>query len=293
MDKILVIGATGLLGNAVIRLGKNYQIFKTYNTHEMHSPDVFKLDVTNREKVFHLIEKLKPDCVIDTHALNDVDYCETHPEDAWRINVEGTKNVAEACKRIGAKMVFLSTDYVFDGKKLKYTEKDKPNPLNYYAKTKLIAERVIDALDINYIIARSSILYGIGGLGKLNFVLWQINKLKNGEKVNIVTDQHNNPTLVDNLAEIIFSLYEKDSYGIFHVTGSTCLSRFDFAKIIASTFGLNGKLISPITTPELHQVAKRPERVNMITDKVKRVGGINPLDVFESLQIMKEQMRGM
>lgn len=287
MDKILVIGAGGLVGSTAVRLGSNYQIYKTYNTHEMQGADSFKLDVTNREKVFSLIEKLKPDCVIDTHALHDVDYCETHPEEAWKINVEGTKNVAEACKRIGAKMIFMSTDYIFDGRKLKYTEKDKPNPLSYYAKTKLIAERVIDALGTNYIIARSSVLYGGYSTGKLNFVLWLINKLKNGEKVNIVTDQHNNPTFADRLVEILFTLYEKDASGLFNITGTTCLSRYDFAKIIANIFNLNGKLINPITTPELHQVAKRPERVNMISDKAKRVSGLGTLDVFEGLQKTK------
>lgn len=290
MVKLLVIGAAGLVGSTAVRLGKNYQVFKTFNSHDMQDGNSFKLDVTNRDKVFALIEKIKPDFIIDAHALHDVDYCETHPEEAWRVNVEGTKNVAEACKRIGAKLVYMSTDYIFDGRKLKYTEKDKPNPLNYYSRTKLIAERVIDALGVNHIIARSSVLYGIGGQGKMNFVLWLISKLKNGEKVNIVTDQHNNPTYVDKLVETIFTLYEKDAYGTFHVTGTTCLSRFDFAKIIANTFGLNSKLINPITTPELHQVAKRPERVNMITDKVKRISGHNPLDVYEGLQRMKEQM---
>lgn len=291
MNKILIIGAGGLVGSTAVRLGKKYQIFKTYNSHEIQDQNSFKLDVTNREKVFTLIEKIKPDCVIDTHALHDVDYCETHPEEAWKVNVEGTKNVAEACKRIGAKMIYISTDYVFDGKKLKYTEKDKPNPLNYYAKTKLIAERVIDALDVNYIIARSSVLYGTHGSGKLNFVLWLVNKLKNGEKVTIVTDQHNNPTLADRLVEILFSLYEKDASGLFNITGTTCLSRYDFAKIIASTFNLNSKLIIPITTPELHQFANRPERVNMISDKAKRVSGLSTYDIHEGLQMMKSLVK--
>ncbi len=291
MDKVLIIGISGLLGSRAYEVGKNkYEIFGTYKEHKIEEENFFALDVTQRKDVFNLIEKLKPDLVIDTHALHNVDYCETHPEEAWLINVDGTRNVAEACKRVGCKMVFISTDYVFDGEKLKYTEKDKPRPLNYYAKTKLIAERILDALDVNYIVARTAVLYGKGGMGKLNFVLWTIQKLKNGEKIKIVTDQHNNPTFADNLAEILFALYEKDAKGIFHVVGEDCLSRFEFALKIAKIFDLDSSLIEPITTPELNQIALRPRKVDLITEKVKRVTGIKPFGAEEGLMILKKQL---
>jgi len=291
MDKVLIIGISGLLGGRALEIGKDkYKIYGTYCKHRIKGENFFELDVTKRENVFKLLENIKPDLVIDTHALHNVDYCETHPEEAWLVNVEGTRNVAEACKRLGCKMIFISTDYVFDGEKLKYSEKDKPKPLNYYAKTKLIAERVLDALDVNYIVARTAVLYGKGGMGKLNFVLWTIQKLKNKEKIRIVTDQHNNPTFADNLAEILFALYEKDARGIFHAVGKDCLSRYDFALRIAEIFDLDSKLIQPITTPELNQIALRPRRVDLSTEKVKRVTGIEPLGVKEGLEILKEQL---
>jgi dTDP-4-dehydrorhamnose reductase len=290
-QKVLVIGASGLLGSRAMEIGKDaYQMFGTYNIHPLKGENFFPLDVTKRQDVFRLVEKIKPDLVIDTHALHNVDYCETHPEEAWLVNVEGTKNVAEASKRIGAKYIFISTDYVFDGKKLEYTEKDKPNPLNYYAKTKWAAELILEALDINYIVARTSVLYGKGGMGKLNFVLWLIDKLKKGEAVNIVTDQHNNPTLADNLVEFLFRLFELDAEGIFHITGKDCISRYDFSKLVARTFNLNSKLIAPIITPQLSQIAKRPEKVSMNTNKVERVTGMKPLGVEESLRILKKQL---
>ncbi len=291
MDKVLIIGISGLLGSRAYEVGKEkYKIFGTYKEHEVKGENFFYLDVTQRKKVFDLIEKLKPELVIDTHALHNVDYCETHPEEAWLINVDGTKNVAEACKKVGCKMIFISTDYVFDGEKLRYSEKDKPKPLNYYAKTKLIAERILDALDVNYIVARTAVLYGKGGMGKLNFVLWTIQKLKNKEKIKIVTDQYNNPTFADNLAEILFALYEKDAKGVFHTVGKDCLSRFEFALKIAKIFGLDSKLIEPIITPELNQIAPRPRKVDLITEKVKRITGIEPLGVEDGLKILKNQL---
>ncbi len=293
MDKVLVIGASGLLGNKAVELGSSKcSIFGTFNTHPIKGSNFFRLNVANRQEIFKLIEKAKPDLVLDTHALNNVDYCETHPEETWAVNVEGTKNVAEASQRVGAKYVFISTDYVFDGKKLGYTEKDKPHPLNYYAKTKLAAEMSLDALDINYIVARTAVIYGIGGKGKVPFVNWIIDKLRRNENVNIVSDQYNNPTLADNLVEVIFKLFEMDAKGTFHVTGSECVSRYDFAKEVAKTFNLNPKFISPVTTPELNQTARRPAKVNMNVNKTERVTGMKMMNVGEGLKLLKKQMGG-
>jgi dTDP-4-dehydrorhamnose reductase len=291
MRKILIIGATGLLGSRLMEIGKgNYEMHGTYLREKPKGSSLHKMDVTKREEAFLVLEEVKPDCVVDTAAITAVDYCETHPEEAWLVNVDGTKNVAEACKRAGAKMMFLSTDYVFDGRKLGYSEKDKPRPLNYYAKTKLISEHVLDALDVNYIVARTAVLYGIGGSGKESFVAWVIDKLKKKEKIRIVSDQHNNPTYADNLAEILLALYRKDANGLFHVTGADCLSRYEFAMRIADTFGLDGRLISSVTTPELNQIAPRPEKVLMVTNKVERVTGMKPLGVDEGLRRLKEQL---
>ena len=291
MDKVLVIGSGGLLGGALLRLGHDrYHMFGTYNTHKTEGNVFFHLDVTRRQDVFRVLERVKPDVVIDTHALHNVDYCETHPEETWLVNVEGTKNVAEASKRAGAKYVFISTDYIFDGKKQAYTEKDKPRPLNYYAKTKWAAELILEALNINYIIARSAVLYGQGGSGKVSFVLWMIDKLRNREQVNIITDQHNNPTFVDNLAEILFKLCDIDVNGTFHITGTDCLSRYDYALRIAKMFNLDRKLINPLTSPELNQIAQRPEKVNMSTNKVERVSGLKSVGVDEGLARLKKQL---
>jgi dTDP-4-dehydrorhamnose reductase len=213
-----------------------------------------------------------------------------HPDEAWKVNFDGARNVAEASKKYAAKYIFFSTDYVFDGSKLNYTEKDKPKPLNYYAKTKLAAEYMLSALDINYIAIRTAVVYGKGGMDKVSFPLWVIEKLKNNERIKVVTDQYNKPTFADNLVEIISKLIEKDENGIFHVTGSELISRFDFAKKVAKEFQLNESLIEKITSAELNQVAKRPSTLNLSTDKVERITKIKPVGVDKGLKLLKEQL---
>jgi dTDP-4-dehydrorhamnose reductase len=291
MRKILIIGASGLLGVRLYNAAReNYEVYGTFARHELKGKNFFRLDVTNRKETFKLIEKIKPNAVFDLHSITDVDYCELHPEEAWLVNVDGTKNVAEACKTYGAKMVFISSDYVFDGTKSSYSEKDKPKPLNYYGKTKAIAEKVIQLLDVDNIIVRTAVLYGSGGYGKKPFPLWVLENLKEKKEIKVVVDQSNNPTLADDLAKILLSLYEKDFSGLFHVVGKDNVSRYEFALKVAEVFNLNKNLIRPIITPELRQVALRPRKLELSTKKLQRVLGIVPVGIEEGLKILKEQI---
>jgi dTDP-4-dehydrorhamnose reductase len=293
MNRLLIIGNSGLVGSRLAELARGrYEVFGTYNTHELKQRNMTRLDVTNREATFKLIGNTKPDFVIDTHSLNNVDYCEAHQEESWRINVDGSRNVAEACRNFGCKYVFISTDSVFDGRKLRYTEKDKPHPLNYLSKNKVIVEQMLSTLDVNYIVARPSVIYGKGGMNKISFALWLIEKLRKGEKVRIVSDQYNNPTFADNLAEQLLALCEKDEQGVFNTVGRDCISRLDFSKEIARAFGLNEKLITSVITPELNQIAVRPGRINLAVDKVERATGIKMLTVSDGLTRLKEQLEG-
>lgn len=291
MDRVLIIGASGLVGSRFASLADGkYEVFGTYFSHETKGDHTFPLDSRDGPSVLKLVEKVKPDFIVDTHSLNNVDYCEVHRDEAWETNVHGPRNIAEAAKRFGAKYVFLSTDYVFDGHKLQYTEKDKPHPLSYFAMTRVVVEQMLDAFDMNYVAARTSVVYGLGGRNKVSFAVWLIGKLRAREAVTIVNDQKNNPTFADNLVGQLMSLYEKDATGLFHVTGSECISRYDFSREIAKQFDLDVGLIRPITTPELHQVAPRAAVVNMVTSKVQRLTGIPTLNVREGLELLRKQM---
>jgi len=293
MDRLLIIGASGLVGSRMSKLAEGkFEVSGTYFSHPMNGPNLYTLDTRDRSAVLKLIEKVKPDFVVDTHSLNNVDYAELHRNEAWDINVDGSRNLAEAAKQFGSKYIFLSTDYVFDGRKLKYTEKDKPHPLSYFAMTRVVTEQMLEAFDMNYVVARTAVVYGLGGLNKVSFAVWLINKLRAGEAVTIVNDQKNNPTFADNLVAQLMALYEKDATGLFHVTGSQCISRFDFSKEIAKQFDLDVGLIRPITTPELRQIAPRAATVNMSSAKVERLTGIPTLNVQEGLHQLHEQMEG-
>lgn len=293
MEKLILIGASGLLGNKICQLSRyKYETYGTYATHKPKLSKTFRLNVTEMKGISKLLRDIKPDVVIDTHALSNVDYCELHPEDAWRINVEGTKNVAESCKINGCKYIFVSTDYVYDGyKTTTYSEKDKPHSINYYGKTKLIAEKVIEALDMDYIIARTAVLFGVSdSFGKLPFPNWVIQQLKLKNKIKVVIDQYSNPTLIDSLAEFLLSLYERDRFGVFNTSGKDNISRFEFSKMLAKEFGFDEKLIEPITTAELNQPAKRPQKVALNVSKAEKATGIRSLRLEEAIKIFKSQL---
>lgn len=290
MRKILIIGSSGLLGSKLMTAyASDYQLFGTYKEHNISMQNTYQLDVTQQAEVEKLLTKLEPDLIIDTHGITSLDYCEKNKEEAWKVNVDGTKNIAESAKAIGCKYIFISTDAVFDGKKTElYTETDKPNPINYYGTTKAIAEKTIDSLDLDYIICRTSTLFGKGGLRKFpSFINWVTEQLKNKQKIQVVTDQYNNPTYTDNLAQFIRALYEKDAKGIFHTTGKDTISRFEFANKIAEVFNLDKSLISPTTTAELNLIAKRSLRTGLDISKVEEVTSLKGIGIGEALNAFK------
>ena len=290
MERILIIGQSGLVGGHLASVAEDrYEVHGTFLTHEIPGANLHRLDATDREATMKLVERIQPDLLVDTHSLNNVDYCETHQEEAWKNNVDGARNVLEACKKIACPYEFLSTDYVFGGRELSYTEEDQPNPLSYFALTKVTVEKLVGALDMDSAVIRTSVVYGTGGLNKVNFALWLIDKLRRGERVDLVNDQKNNPTLVDNLAEQLIAIYEKRATGIFHVTGSECVSRFDFGLEVASIFDLDPRLVSPVSTAQLHQIAPRPSTVNLSTAKIQRVTGLATLSVRDGLERMRKQ----
>ena len=286
MTRLLIIGS-GLLGNNLAKISINkVTTFTTYNEHplDIEGCKSYYLNIADRVDVTTLIQKLNPDYIIHTAALTNVDHCERDKRLAWNINIEGTKHIAEIARKINAKLIYISTDYVFDGNKGMYKEADPTNPVDYYGETKLEGEKVVKDLR-DYIIVRPSVLYGWNPI-KLNFVTWVMQELKKGNAINIVKDQFNSPTLADNLAELILELIEKEENGIFHASGSERISRFDFALKIAEIFDLNKDLIKPITSDKLNWIAKRPMDSSLDVSKISRIK--KPLNIEEGLIRMRD-----
>jgi dTDP-4-dehydrorhamnose reductase len=243
-----------------------------------------RVDITTKKIVTYL-ETVNPDVVIHCAAFTNVDQCESEREKAWAVNVSGTEKISTTCQKIGAKLVYISTDFVFDGKKGMYTEKDECNPLNWYGKTKLEGEKRVEQLD-DYVIARTSVLYGWHTT--LNFVTWVIHQLQHKCPIKIVTDQYTCPTLADNLAACLLQLSVK-GHGLYHVAGSERINRYAFALKIAHTFGLDVNFITPIVSEELNQKAHRPKDSSLSIKKVTTVIDTVLLNIDEGLQTMKKE----
>jgi dTDP-4-dehydrorhamnose reductase len=302
-QKLLVIGASGLTGYKVIRAAKKrFVTYGTYNYRKVEFSDceLEKLDITKLEDVKAFVELIKPDIIINTSALHNVDYCETHRDEAKHVNVDAVRNLAEVTDKIGGRLVHISTDFVFDGAKGNYTESDEPRPLSYYAVTKLEGERAVQAVSSSYIIIRPSVVYGwtplesaqsISSSGKpMNFALWCVTKLSNKEEIKALTDQYTSPTLADNLADAVLELAQIERNGIYHVSGLSCLNRYDFVLKLAMVMGFNSALVKPVTTDQFTQIAKRPRNSCLDCSKARKELTTSLLTAEESLRIMKQQI---
>jgi dTDP-4-dehydrorhamnose reductase len=291
--KLLITGASGLLGSKLCELAikKNHEVYSAYSQHKPLTGKPIQLDVSNRNDVETTFKRIKPEAVVHAAALTDVDTCELEKELAWKINVEGTRNIAELCGRNQVSLLYVSTDYVFDGEKGMYKETDKPAPINYYGFTKLKGEEAVKDLTNKSCIARSSVIYGsTPASGKINFAFWLLDKLKKKEKVAIVTDQWNSPTLNVNLANMILEVLERKLSITLHLAGATRISRYEFAKCIAETFSLDVNLITPALSKDIPWIAKRPKDSSINVDKTCQTLRNKPLQILEALEEMKKEM---
>lgn len=297
MKRVLITGSNGLLGQklaALLSRGTDYELLLT-SKHESSYVDEIdvpysKLDITNRNDVRRVVDDFQPDVIVNTAAVTNVDLCETERELAWRVNVTGTENLTIAAKLVGATIIQLSTDYVFDGKNGPYDEESRPNPLSYYGRTKLASENVVRTSGVPFAIVRTMVLYGVANNVKPNFALWLIHELERDRPVRVVDDQYGNPTLVDDLAYGILRIIAFNREGVFHIAGSEWLNRYQFAVKLAKTFGFDKQLITPIKTLVLKQAAPRPQRSGFITLRAETQLGIKMSSVDQGLMILKNQL---
>ncbi len=249
-----------------------------------------QIDLTKREEVKDLVYDFYPDVIINAAAYTNVDLSETEREQAWKTNVKGVEYIAEVSRVIDAHIIHISTDYIFNGQKGPYSEKDKPSPLGYYARTKLASENVLRLSGTFYTILRTNVLYGIAHNSRPDFVRWVVNSIRSGKHIRIVTDQMNNPTFIDDLIQAISKVIEYKKFGIYNIGGKEFLSRYDFTMKIADFFLLDKSLITPIVTSELNQAAPRPLRSGLLILKAQTELGYKPHSIDESLAKMKKEL---
>jgi len=268
--KILITGSRGQLGLEIIKQ------LKCREQIELIETDVHNLDIVNQKEVFALVEQQKPDVIINCAAYTNVDGCEANEIDAFRVNAIGAQNLSAAAYSVGAKMVQVSTDYVFDGTgNSPKREYDKVNPQSVYGVSKELGEQLVKQTNPKHFILRTAWLYGEGN----NFVRTMIKISKEKTEISVVNDQIGSPTSTVDLARCIIDLISTDSYGTYHATCEGQCSWYDFAKRIFEIKGININVI-PMTSDKLDRPAPRP-KFSVLDNFMLKLMGLNSFRNWE------------
>ena len=296
--KILITGSNGLLGQKLLhklRQDSSVELIATSKgenrVSERNVYTYFDLDITNNDAVAKFISIEKPQVVINTAAMTNVDLCEDEKQACDTLNVDAVKYLADSCAKIDAHLIQISTDFIFDGEDGPYTEEDEPNPLSYYGLSKLKSEEVLQAHNVKWTILRTIIVFGVGEkLSNGNIVLWAKGALAKGDPLNIIDDQFRAPTLAEDLADACILAAKKKAFGVFNASGKDIMSIYEIVERIAKHYGNTTENLNRISTATLNQTAGRPPRTGFILDKSKKVLGYNPHSFEECLTIINKQL---
>ncbi len=298
--KILVTGCKGLLGQKLVELlaaAKGIHLIATAKSELTHSQPMLefnRLDITQQHEVDELISKTKPEVIINTAAMTQVDQCETEREKCWLANVTAVDYLVGASKKNNSHLIHLSTDFVFDGSHGPLDENEKPNPLSYYGESKLAAETLIQKSNIDWAILRTVLVYGVTpDMSRSNIVLWVKKSLEDGKKINVVNDQWRTPTLAEDLAMGCYLAATKKVKGIFNVSGEEMMTPYDIAIATADFFKLDKSLIHQTDSTQFTQPAKRPPKTGFIIEKAKKELEYKPHTFTEGLALISRQIAGL
>lgn len=298
MLKVLITGCNGLLGQTLLEMMiKNRPemeiigVSKGENRTKRLDFVYEQVDITNYSELSNSIVKHKPDFIINTAAMTNVDACEDDKEGCFALNVTSVEYLTKLCLDHQIHLIHISTDFIFDGKKGFYKETDKPNPLSYYGWSKLKSEEIILNSKISATILRTILVYGkVHDMKRNNIVLWIREMLKNNKEVTIVNDQYRMPTYVVDLAMACLLSINNRAEGVYNVSSSELLSVYEIAIQIADAFELDSTLIKPISSETLNQKAKRPAKTGFNLEKTKRELGLVPKTFQEDLQRFKQSL---
>jgi len=297
--RILITGSNGLLGQKLLHKLRDNTSIKLIATSKGDNRVSVKngytysnLDITNKEQVKKIISQQNPDVVINTAALTDVDLCEDEKDNCDALNVYAVRYLSDACQKIDAHLIHISTDFIFDGKEGPYSEEDEPNPISYYGLSKLKSEQLLQDHDCIWTILRTIIVFGVGeNLSKGNIVLWAKEALAKEEPLNIIDDQFRAPTLAEDLADACILVAKKKAYGIFNASGKDIMSIYEIVERIAKHYGNSTENLNRINSTTLNQKAIRPPRTGFILDKAINELGYNPHSFEECLTIIDQQLK--
>ncbi len=295
--RLVVLGAAGLLGRKLVAAGAaaGHEVhpFDARAGEETPAGPIRSIEITDPSGLKKALQPVDPEWVLNAAAFTAVDDSEERRDLAWKINVDAVGYLLGVCHALHARLLTLSTDYVFDGRSGPYAEDVSREPLGFYGRTKAAMEDLVIHDGGPHLIVRTMVLYGAEPNVRPNFATWLLGRLRSGEPTPIVTDQLGNPTLAADLARMLVQMVARDGRGLYHAAGADRVSRYDFATALARTFGLDPALLQAVTTEELGQAADRPLASGFVLDKIRKDFRLEPLGLDASLTAFREEVEAL
>ena len=289
--KFLVTGSTGLVGRQVVKdLSESHEVFSCYTKSEPEFGVPVKMDLLNHERISNVLSEKNPDIVIHLGAMTAVDLCETQQDNALKINSQATEILAKECSKINSFMVYVSTDYVFNGNSGLYKENAVTNPLGFYGKSKLLGEKSIQNFSSNWCIARTSTPFGLHPTKK-SFPIWVIENLQKQKQIDVLTDQFTSPTYVPSLSRMLIEISERHLTGIIHVAGASKISRYEMASLVSDKLGLDGKLLREISINDIKWEAQRPKDSSLNVSKAISTLNQKPQKIDHDVNLFIDEIK--
>lgn len=289
--KIFITGGSGLLAlNWAAHKRFDQLIYLVQHTRKISLSGTFisRVDLSNKHNLINELNHLKPNLVIHAAGLTNIEDCELNPSLAYKCNVELSRNVADACRFLGIKLVHISTDHLFDGQSSMMTEEAPVIPINHYAKTKAKAEEIVSQVFPEALIIRTNI-YGWGMSYRTSFSDFVINNLRAKTPISLFKDVFFTPILISNLADIIETLVSKGQRGIFNVASSERISKLEMGVLLAEEFNLDKSLIEPISISDKVNLVIRPKDMSLSTEKVTSILGLKLPEIQQGIKELKKQ----
>ena len=290
--KLLITGASGMLGHSLARLAAlKHEVLAIYRSFPVSLPEVksLALDLVDEDRVKKQVLALKPEAVVHTAAMTDVEECQRDPLRAKQVNVQATKNLARIAGEMGMRFVYISTDYVFDGKRGDYVETDPPNPINAYGETKLLGEEAVRLSCSRSFVIRTSI-FGFNIQPKTGLLEFVKDSLARAESITRFSDQFSTPIYTGDIGRVILALLDRGATGLFHIGGGEKISRYDFAVKVAETFSLPQEKIRAVPFKHMERLAQRPRDSSLCSDKIESHLRIKLPSAKEGLQRLKQDL---
>ncbi|MGM9475180.1 SDR family oxidoreductase [Pedobacter sp. GSP4] len=299
MKTILTTGSNGLLGQKltekILIEGRLKLIATSKGANRYPVKDGYhyaEMDILNPAQVKQVIKKYKPDAIIHTAAMTNVDTCEANKVLCHQLNVDAVQTLISLCAEHSIQLVHLSTDFVFDGADGPYREEDTVNPVSYYGESKVWAEDLVKQSTSPWAIIRTILVYGItNDMSRSNIVLWAKGALEKASPIHVVNDQWRMPTLAEDLAEACILAVEKNAQGIYHISGKDYMSIADLVRKVADYWSLDKSLIQEVSSASLNQTAKRPVKTGFVLDKAINDLGYQPHSFEEGMAVLAQQMK--